>query len=78
MNDDELEERAAPARAEWIDERLANLRDVGDSDPEAAHALEDDLWEDVLRAIAAGADEPEKLAREALLTQEVKFPRWYA
>ena len=47
-------------------------------DPEAAHAAEDELWHDVLMAIATGADDPHKLAGEALHTRDFDFPRWAA
>jgi hypothetical protein len=47
-------------------------------DPEAAHAEEDQLWRDVLEAIANGAQNPIGLAHEALRTRQIKFPRWCA
>lgn len=47
-------------------------------DPESAHSLEDDLWRDVLQAIADGAPNAAGLAREALKTQDISFPRWCA
>jgi hypothetical protein len=47
-------------------------------DPEEAHGLEDALWSDVLRAIAEGAENPRELAAEALTTEDIAFPRWYA
>ncbi len=48
-------------------------------DPEMAHSREDDLWETVLRLISkknpinAGL-----LAKEALKTKDISFPRWCA
>lgn len=47
-------------------------------DDEAAHSMEDELWRDVLKAIAAGATNAAELAAEALKTQELNFSRWYA
>ena len=52
--------------------KIRNLR----NDPEQAHAEEDKLFADVLEAIANGkAEEPRGLARTALGTQKIKFPR---
>ncbi len=46
------------------------------SDDEAAHAAEDNLYRDVLTAIAGGdAEEPAGVARIALGTQRIKFKR---
>jgi hypothetical protein len=47
-------------------------------DPEAAHADEDTLWEEVLTAISNGADNAPGLARAALRTKGIDFPRWGA
>lgn len=43
----------------------------------AAHALEDELYLVTLRAIAAGACDPAKLAAEALESSAVAFDRRY-
>jgi hypothetical protein len=48
------------------------------NDDEHAHGLEDDLWQDVLRAIAAGAPNAAELATEALKTTDIEFARWCA
>ncbi|MDI3409550.1 hypothetical protein QKW52_15290 [Bacillus sonorensis] len=40
--------------------------------------MEDALHADVLQAIATGADNPEKLAAEALKTKDIEFSRWCA
>ena len=50
------------------------------SDPQEAHSEEDGLWEAVLAAIANGTyiGEVAELAREALKTLDLHFPRWYA
>ncbi len=46
------------------------------SDDEAAHAAEDALYRDVLKAIAEGdAEEPAGVARIALSSQRIKFKR---
>lgn len=47
-------------------------------DDEAAHSKEDVLHEMVLRAIAEGAKNPRKLAREALKTLDIQFSRYCA
>lgn len=47
-------------------------------DPEAAHSMEDDMFVDVLRAIADGAPNAQEMAREALKSVALDFPRWCA
>lgn len=48
-------------------------------DDEDAHGQEDDLWHDVLEAIAEGkAEDPIAMARLALTTAAYDFSRWYA
>jgi hypothetical protein len=49
-------------------------------DDEVAHCLEDELHQDVLRAIAIGdhEDEPSALAEAALKTKAIDFSRWCA
>lgn len=47
-------------------------------DPEAAHADLDELYISVLVAIAKGAKNPWRLAREALKGENISFPRWCA
>jgi hypothetical protein len=63
-----------------IRSRLAEIRaEDDDRDYEGAHALEDELFQDVLRAIAAGAcDDPAACAAEALKSLENDFERWCA
>lgn len=51
-------------------------REAGDD--ERAHALEDALYKDVLKAIAQGARNGRQLAAEVLTTDQIKFGRWYA
>lgn len=50
-----------------------------DDDDEKAHCMEDDLHQDVLRAIALGeCTDPATCARIALATVDIKFSRWHA
>jgi len=43
-----------------------------------AHQAESDLWRDVLAAIAGGVDQPAELAKAALESGYVDFPRGFA
>jgi hypothetical protein len=64
---------------QFIRDRVARIRVHADTgDYEAAHGEEDDLWRDVLRAIADGADNPRAMAREALETTHIDFERYTA
>ncbi|MFW0909667.1 hypothetical protein [Bacillus altitudinis] len=57
--------------------RVEDIRQVAEAeDDETAHGMEDELYIDVLGAIVNGADDPEKLAAEALKTLEIEFSRW--
>jgi len=47
-------------------------------DNEAAHFEEDELYKDVLRAIADGAEQPQMLAAAALKANALVYDRWYA
>lgn len=47
-------------------------------DDESAHSAEDRLHVRVLMAIAAGADNAQDLAIEALKTHDIEFARWCA
>ncbi len=48
-------------------------------DPEVAHLLEDNLYEQVLKEIAFGScSNPKFLAKEALKTKNISFRRWCA
>lgn len=58
-----------------VRERVKRIADIAHDD-EAAHSAEDQLYEDVLKRIANGCTEPEKLAREALKTKKFDFGRW--
>lgn len=65
--------------------KVAEIATLGARDSERAHAVEDDLFEAVLRAIAndtaSGTAVPRgvrALARAALKTKRFTFPRWSA
>jgi len=60
-----------------VRERVENIRQAA-FDDEVAHGMEDELYAEVLKAIANGADSPEKLAAEALKTEKIEFSRWYS
>lgn len=48
-------------------------------DFEAAHVLEDELYLKILRGIAAGTcEDPQQVAKEAIKTQDINFPRYCA
>ena len=59
--------------------RIAEIEDCA-PDAEKAHSLEDSLREDVLVAIAKARnlEAARALAREALKTSAMDFPRWCA
>ncbi len=59
---------------EWV-ERI-RLEAMGDS--ERAHGSEDTLYEEVLKAVAAGEPNAAEMAREALATKSIEFNRWGA
>ena len=61
-----------------VQARLEEIKRRQDFDDEA-HALTDDLWADVLGAIAEGrCSDPAAVARAALLSEDFEFSRWYA
>lgn len=47
-------------------------------DPETAHEIEYCLYQAVLEEVVAGNPDAKKMARLALTTKTVDFPRWYA
>jgi len=47
-------------------------------DDEQQHSYEDALHKDVLREVAAGAENSQELAIEALKTVDLNFDRWCA
>jgi hypothetical protein len=54
--------------------KIASL--VGQKDG-VAHGLEDELYLDVLKAIAAGSPNPRKLAAAAIKSAELDIKRWF-
>lgn len=65
-------------RASDVEERLQRIRKVV-WDDELAHSLEDELYLEVLRAIASGmCDDPKACAAKAIETQVFAFGRWCA
>ena len=63
---------------EDIREMVKEIEQVRD-DPEVAHSREDDLYHDLLHAIASGTcRDAAACAKEALLTEKISFPRWCA
>jgi len=66
MNPQEVQKRIDAIRCETEDDARA-------------HSMEDELHQDVLRAIAEGrCDEPAECSRLALTTIDIGFARWYA
>jgi len=64
-----------------IKERIRAIEGEAEApgDPEVAHGLEDGLWEDVLRYLAQVAPaELGEIARLAVSTRDIDFPRWTA
>ena len=59
-----------------IDTVVATIARVKEA-PESAHALEDTLFRDVLKAIAQGHVDPKGLAEAALKSCDIEFGRWY-
>jgi len=63
-------------------EEIKNIPDKSIGDDEQQHSAEDDLWHDVMLAIANDegieAVELRALAKAALTTKELDFCRWYA
>lgn len=62
---------------EDIQERVAAIA-AERHDDEAAHGDEDQLHQDVLAAIANGAENAPELAKAALETVTISFARWCA
>lgn len=61
-----------------VRKRVEAIRQVAEAeDDETAHGMEDELYAEVLKAIANGADNPDKLASEALKTEKIEFFRWF-
>lgn len=61
-----------------VEVEVARIREMA-GDDEAAHGAEDDLWENVLRAIASGeTKDAAGIAAAALKTKTIDFARWCA
>lgn len=60
-----------------VRKRVAEIADII-WDDERAHSMEDRLYVDIMRAIIAGASDPQSLCYEALKTQDLDFARWCA
>ena len=76
-NEVETHEAKSRMKVEDVTARVEEIENIS-GDSEVAHSREDDLWRDVLQAIADGAPNARKLAREALRTEDISFARWYA
>lgn len=62
---------------EEIKIRIQEIKDIS-YDNEKAHGYEDQLREDILKAISEGAENAQEMAKLALSTNDIKFSRWYA
>jgi hypothetical protein len=61
-----------------VHQRLIGIANAAHRDPEEAHDLEDKLFVDVLTEIARGEGDAAELAKAALRSRELAFPRWTA
>lgn len=63
-----------------VQDVLQRVKDIAAKadDDEVAHSDEDDLHQDVLRAISDGAEDAAGLAKAALKTKQISFARWCA
>lgn len=52
--------------------------DYNRNNNETAHRMEDELYTNVLRVIAVGSPNAQKLAQEALRAKKILFTRWYS
>lgn len=64
----------------WVRAKVREIEKYAQKgDPEAAHSEEDDLYEEVLKAIAEKrCISPRRCAEAALSTKLSDFPRWCA
>lgn len=78
--DDALAGQARKLTVAEVEQRVIELvNHFQDSqDDERAHGKEEELHQDVLTAIAAGARNPKALAAAALKTLDIEFSRWTA
>lgn len=76
--DEALNEQARRLTVRDVEDRYVALvneyQDIKDDD--VVHGKADDLHQEVLRAIAAGARNPKGLAAAALKTEDIGFARW--
>ena len=75
--DDAEQVRGLRMTEDEVRRRVAEIDEIADL-PEKAHMEEDQLYCDVLEAIAAGADNPADLARAALAVQHLGLDRYYS
>lgn len=61
----------------YVEEMLDRIKGSAD-DPEIAHSFEDDLAWNVLFSIAANPLGAQELAKAAIKSQDIEFPRWCA
>lgn len=63
---------------EWVRNQVKEIRRIS-GDDEMAHAMEDNLYANLLTSISQGAcEDPAVCAAEALKTQDINFQRWCA
>lgn len=55
--------------------RIEQIQKLKGQDIEKAHGMEDDLFQDVLRAIAKGSKKARALAQEALKSLQIEMSR---
>ncbi len=63
---------------EDVKQKVAEIQALAVRDEEEAHVAESELYQEVLRAIAAGAPNAQALAEEALKATLIDFSRWFA
>ncbi len=62
---------------EEIQYRIKAINEISHDD-EAAHSLEDRLYEDFIKHVSKRKDKIGNMARQILATQEIDFSRWCA
>lgn len=61
---------------EYVRERLAELKRIGNKDFERAHSMEDDLYVEFVQHVAQrGSPELQELAKELLRSKDIEFLR---
>lgn len=61
-----------------VKQTVQEIVNLSNDDPEMAHEKEDDLYLAVLGQVIAGNHQSKEMAKEALKTQMIDFPRWCA